>query len=389
MSLMSTQFEFATATRILFGEGKRKELAPAVAAFGKRCLIVTGANSGRAAFLAEGLKSRGVGCHFFTVAAEPSIHRVEEGRLMAAEFQAEAIVSIGGGSAIDCGKAIAILATNGGELLDYLEVIGRAKAFEKPPLPFAAVPTTAGTGTEVTRNAVLSSPEHRVKVSLRSPLMLPRLAVIDPELTYGLPPELTASTGMDALTQLIEPFLSIRANPMTDAICREGLAKVTQALHRVVQNPGDHSARKVMSLCSFFGGLALANAGLGAVHGFAAAIGGMFAASHGAVCAALLLPVLEANHAALTEREPRNPVLQRFDELGRLFGEDGNFTFHHATEVLRSLSGASRIPGLSQWGISARDIPEICAKAKAASSMKANPIILTEGELAKVLDGSI
>lgn len=205
------------------------------------------------------------------------------------------VIGLGGGSVLDAGKAIAALVTNLGNVFDYLEVIGKGQPLVNAPLPFIAIPTTAGTGTEVTRNAVLGSPAHGVKVSLRSPMMLPSLAIVDPELTYGLPPEITASSGLDALTQLIEPFVSVKANPMTDAICREGIRHAAKSLRTVYHNGADASAREGMSLASLFGGLALANAALGAVHGFAGPLGGMLNAPHGAICAKLLPLVMEVN----------------------------------------------------------------------------------------------
>src|SRR5207245_11298164 len=205
------------------------------------------------------------------------------------------------------------------ELLDYLEVIGQGRALENASTPFIAMPTTAGTGSEVTRNAVLASPRHRVKVSLRSPFLLPKIALVDPELTYDLPPSITASTGLDALTQLIEPYVSSRANPMTDAVCVDGLRRVARSL-RVAFEAGRNAAaaREDMAVASLFGGLALANAGLGAVHGFAGPIGGMFPAPHGAVCAALLPDTMEVNLRALRRRAPESETLRRFDEIARI-----------------------------------------------------------------------
>ena len=289
------RFEFATATRIIFGPGTVAEVAPAARAMGSRALLVTG-RSPRLAGL-EGVP--------FPVTGEPTVDAVREGvRLLRAE-RCDLVISVGGGSAIDAGKAIAILTTNSGEPLDYLEVVGRGQAIQQASLPFIAVPTTAGSGTEVTRNAVLVSAEHKQKASLRSPLMLPRLAVVDPELTYELPPPLTAATGLDALTQLIEPFVSVRSNPMTDAFCVDGMRRAARSLSRAFTDGHDAEARLDMSLASLFGGLALANAGLGAVHGFAASIGGAFAAPHGAVCAALLPHVMEANLRAMRFRAPR------------------------------------------------------------------------------------
>ncbi|HEX8711204.1 MAG TPA: iron-containing alcohol dehydrogenase, partial [Terracidiphilus sp.] len=256
------RFEFATATRIVFGEGTAAKLPELVRTFGARPLVVTGASPQRVAPLISTLLAP-----TFPVPGEPTVELVREGARLAQNAGCDVVVSIGGGSAIDAGKAIAILATNGGEPLEFLEVVGKGRTLENPPLPFVAVPTTAGTGTEVTRNAVLASTGHGVKASLRSPLMLPRVALIDPELTYALPPAITAYTGLDALTQLIEPYVSARANPLVDAICAEGLQRVARSLRRAYHDGSDREARHDMSLAALFGGLALANAGLGVVHG--------------------------------------------------------------------------------------------------------------------------
>ena len=228
------------------------------------------------------------------------------------------VVGIGGGSVIDTAKAIAALVSNSGEPLDYLEVIGKGCALERAPVAFIALPTTAGTGSEVTRNAVLGSPEHGVKASLRSPMMLPRLSVIDPELTVELPPALTASTGLDALTQLIEPYVSSRANAMTDLYCLEGMRRVSRSLRRAFVDGGDKEARTDMAFASLLGGLALANAGLGVVHGFAAPMGGMFDAPHGAVCAALLPHGVAANIRALRSRGANGDALRRYAEVAAI-----------------------------------------------------------------------
>ena len=277
-------FEFATAGRILFGCGTFAQLEDIVAGYGKRALIVTGKRP------AAGIKGP---C--FSVASEPTIALVREGVDAFREAQCDCVVSIGGGSAIDAGKGIAAVAANSGDLLDYLEVIGKGQPLPSAPYPFIAVPTTAGTGSEVTRNAVLGSPEQGVKVSLRSPLMLPRAAIVDPELTLGLPPAITASTGLDALTQLIEPYVSSRANPFTDSLCLDGIRCASMSLSRAYTEGRDVEARTGMAYASLLGGLALANAGLGVVHGLAAPIGGMFDAPHGAVCAAILPAGMRTN----------------------------------------------------------------------------------------------
>jgi alcohol dehydrogenase class IV len=281
-------FEFAAAARIVFGEGAVREVAPAAAAMGRRALVVTGADGKRAAALIGSLEAAGVSCVPFAVAGEPSIDLVREGSSLARGEGCDLVVAMGGGSALDGGKALAALMTNAADPLEYLEVVGRGQPLKSTPAPMIAIPTTAGTGSEVTRNAVLASPEHGVKASLRSASMLPRLAVVDPELTWDLPPAITASTGLDALTQLIEPYVSTRANAMTDLYCVEGMRRAAVALPRAYADGADRAARHDMAWASLLGGLSLANAGLGAVHGFAAPVGGMFPAPHGAISELLI-----------------------------------------------------------------------------------------------------
>jgi alcohol dehydrogenase class IV len=278
---------------------------------------------------------------------------------------------------------------NTGELLDYLEVIGRGEALTRPSVPFIAIPTTAGTGSEVTRNAVLASPQHRVKVSLRSPLMLAKVAVVDPELTYDLPPAVTASTGLDALTQLIEPYVSSRANPMTDALCVDGIRRAARSLRTAVENGRDTAARMDMSVASLFGGLALANAGLGAVHGFAGPIGGQFPAPHGAVCATLLPHAMEANLRALRLRQPAADALRRYEEVARLLTGSPTATAEAGIDWVRKLVADLRIPGLGSYGLTREHTAELVAKASHASSMKANPVTLTPEEMAGILERAL
>ena len=383
------RFEFSTATRILYGRDRLKEVPAIARTFGARALLVTGGNGQRALAFQQSLTAEGIICDPFSVVGEPTIADAERGANLTHAERVDLIISIGGGSAIDCGKAIAALATNDGSALDYLEVIGRGLPLKNLPLPFIAIPTTAGTGAEVTRNAVLASPDHRVKASLRHPLMLPRLAVVDPTLTLGLPPALTASTGMDALTQLIEPFLSCRANAMTDALCREALPKAARSILRAFAQPDDLAAREEMSLAALFSGLALANAGLGAVHGFAAPIGGMFDAPHGAVCAALLPAVLEINLRALRQRHPQSAALQRFGELARLLTGLPGATADDAIVWTRDLRAELKIPPLRAYGLTLADVPVLCEKAAAASSMKGNPITLETPDLWDILERSL
>ncbi len=378
-------FEFATATRIVFGAGAINQVGATAKIFGHRALVVTGRNAGRAEKLLTSLSASGISAATFAVAGEPEIATVETGVAFAKNENCDFVISLGGGSVIDAGKAIAAMLTNAGELLDYLEIIGRGKPLVRPPAPFIAIPTTAGTGAEVTRNAVLASPEHQLKVSLRSPLMLPRVAVIDPELTYDLPPALTASTGLDALTQLIEPFVCRRVNPMTDSFCAEGLHRAARSLREAVVNGRRESAREDMALASLFGGLALANAGLGAVHGFAGPIGGAFPAPHGAVCAALLPHVMAANLRALRAREPDSFALPRFYRIAHLLTGNPHATADAGVEWVQKLVAELPVPRLGAYGFREEHVADLVAKAANASSMKANPIELTPDELAQTL----
>jgi alcohol dehydrogenase class IV len=378
-------FEFATATRIVFGAAAIAHVAANVKNLGRRALVVTGRHPPRAEKLLASLAAAGIGAAIFSVAGEPEISTVENGVAFAKKENCDFVISFGGGSVIDAGKAIAAMLTNAGELLDYLEIIGRGRTLSKPSAPFIAIPTTAGTGAEVTRNAVLASPAHQVKVSLRSPHLLPRIAVIDPELTYDLPPALTASTGLDALTQLIEPYVCLRANPLTDGFCEQGIFRAARSLREAVFHGQNKSAQEDMALASLFGGLALANAGLGAVHGFAGPIGGSFPAPHGAVCAALLPHVMAANLRALREREPQNPALSRYETVAALLtGKPAAFA-DAGVEWVQKLVAELPVSRLGAYGIREEHVADLVAKAANASSMKANPITLTPDELAQTL----
>ncbi|MBL8064002.1 MAG: iron-containing alcohol dehydrogenase, partial [Anaerolineales bacterium] len=296
-------------------------------------------------------------------------------------------IGLGGGSVLDAGKAIAALATNRGDVFDYLEVVGKGQPLTGMPLTYIAIPTTAGTGTEVTRNAVLDVPEHGVKVSLRSPMMLPSLAIVDPELTYSLPPSITAASGLDALTQLIEPFVSVKANPLTDAICREGMAHAAKSLRRAYHDGMDKEAREGMALASLFGGMALANAALGAVHGFAGPLGGMLHAPHGAICAKLLPLVMEANVEAM--QAENHAGLNRYVIVAHLLSGSEAASAKDGVTWVSDLVHELNIPPLSAHGMTEAHIPEAVQKTLNASSYKGNPIPLGEGELRKILEKAL
>lgn len=379
-------FEFATASRILFGAGRLNELGKHVEG-ARRALLVRGHSSDAIPRLRQLLSEAGASLAEFPVRGEPTIEAVRDG--VQAARDCDLVIGLGGGSALDTGKAIAALVTNPGELLDYLEVIGKGQPLVHPPLPYIAIPTTAGTGAEVTRNAVLESPAHNVKVSLRSPLMLPRLALVDPELTYGLPPHVTAASGLDALTQLVEPFVSIRANPLTDAICREGLQHAARSLRRAFENGADHEARQGMAFASLCGGLALANSALGAAHGFAGPLGGMLHAPHGALCARFLPPVMEANIRALESRQPGHPALERYAEIARFLTGNPAASALDGARWTGALVEAMNIPRLSAYGMSPNDFPEAVEKTQQANSFKGNPVVLDEKELTFILEQAL
>jgi alcohol dehydrogenase class IV len=371
-------FEFATATRIVFGAGAVREVAPAAKSMGRRALLVVG----------QAVSPAGLDGVLLRVEGEPTLELVRRGVALARAKNCDLVIGLGGGSAIDAGKAVAALVANGGDPLDYLEVVGAGRSLHVPSAPFIAVPTTSGTGAEVTRNAVLASPEHRFKASLRSPLMLPRLAVVDPELTFGLPPAITASTGLDALTQLIEPYVSVRANPMTDLFCVEGMGRAARSLGRAFANGRDAAARTDMSLASLLGGLSLANAGLGVVHGFAAPIGGMFGAPHGAVCAALLPHGMDVNIRALRARAPESEPLRRYQTVARLLTGNESAAAEDGVEWVSRTCRELGISPLRSYGITEEHAPALVSGAAKASSMKGNPIALTTAELSELFSGA-
>ncbi len=379
------RFEFATATRIIFGPGTIGKVAKMSAKMGKRAFVVAGSTGKRAETLLGQLAQQGVEYVGFNIRGEPTTTLAKEAVELARHNRSDLVVSIGGGSVLDTGKVVAAMLTNSGELEDYLEVVGAGEPLVRESAPHIAIPTTAGTGAEVTRNAVLSVVEHKVKVSMRSPLVLPFLAVVDPELTYSMPRSVTASTGLDALTQLIEAYVSNKANPLTDGICREGLIRAGRSLRRAYEDGSDTSAREDMALASLFGGLGLANAKLGAVHGFAGPLGGMFPAPHGVVCARLLPFIMETNVRALLDREPDSPAIARFDEVAQLLTDEATAKAPDGVTWIQDLCSRLSVPSLAEFGLTEADFPTGVEKAQRASSMKGNPIELTAAELLDIL----
>ena len=382
------RFEFATASRIIFGQGASREVAPIAGHLGRRAFVVTGRTADRAKQLLGELESQGVDYVTFNVPGEPTTTILRAAIEKARQARSDLVISFGGGSAIDSGKAIAAMLTNRGQLEDYLEVVGLGKPISQKPAVHIAIPTTAGTGAEVTRNTVLGVPEQQVKVSMRSEWMLPSLAVVDPELTYSMPPSLTASTGLDALTQLMEAYVCNKANPLTDAICRDGLERAGRSLQNAYKDGSNTAAREDMSLASLFSGLALANAGLGAVHGFAGPLGGMISATHGVICARLLPFVTQANVRALQSRAAHSPALARYDEIAHVLTGKAASRADDGVAWLQQLCAELKVPPLRRFGLKEQDFPVIVEKAKKSSSMKGNPIELADDELMEILENA-
>nr|WP_321457836.1 iron-containing alcohol dehydrogenase [uncultured Cohaesibacter sp.] len=392
MSFASSSFQFMTATTISFGRNSAIRSVAELAKLGSPLLLVHGSDGKRAGWLYEALVEMGHEVANFSVPKEPDIALVEEGVAYAKATKVKAVIAIGGGAVIDAGKALAALVPADRPVLDYLEVVGKGLPLEKAPLPFAALPTTAGTGAEVTKNAVLTVPEASRKVSLRDARMVPTLAIVDPALTDHLPRAITLASGLDAVTQVIEPYLSCKANRMTDLICRDAIPKGISALVHLMQAE-TKPARDDMAWASLCGGLALANAGLGAVHGLAGVLGGVTGAAHGALCGTLLPHVLIANERAVQlspdlGEETRQSLIARFADVKSWIGGALGCPADQAFDRLASWSSANALPGLSELGLSEAQVPSVAKASAAASSMKGNPVPLTEKDLIAILQAA-
>jgi alcohol dehydrogenase class IV len=384
---MGLSFEFTTSSRIIFGRGSALKLSDLICGKGKRVFLVTGRNADRFRFVRDRLVNEGFEVSLFSVESEPTTEIISDGVEIARQNNCDVVIGIGGGSVIDSAKAIAALIPNEGSLTNYLEVIGEGRILESNPLPYIALPTTSGTGAEVTKNAVIKSLENRVKVSLRSPLMFPDVAIVDPELAVSMPPEITASSGMDALTHLFETFVSSQSNPFIDALCREGMQRISSSLKKAFIDGNDVKAREDMAFASMLGGMALANVKLGAVHGFAGPMGGMFPVSHGFVCAALLPAVTEVNLKVISEKKLER-YLSKLDEAARIFTGNPEAKAQDGIHWIKELVEYLKIPFLSEFNIDKDEFPLIVQKAKKASSMKGNPVLLSDEDLMEILERS-
>ena len=384
---MGLNFQFATASKIIVGKNSVEKIPELIKDFGRNVLLVTGKNEDRVQQLTSLLPEK-VKVSVFKIPSEPTTHLINEGVEFARKKECEVVIGFGGGSVIDSAKAISALVPNKGELLDFLEVIGKGQPLTERPLPCIAVPTTSGTGAEVTKNSVIKSPEHQVKVSLRSELMYPDVAVVDPVLARSMPTDITTTTGVDALTHLLETFVSNQSNPFIDMFCRDGMQRISRSLVKACNNGDDLDAREDMALASMMGGMALANVKLGAVHGFAGPMGGMFPMPHGAVCACLLPPVMEINLEALTEINDTKRI-EKYDELAKILTGNSNAAATDGVTWVENLVQELKIPKLSQFGVSKKDFETLTSKAKVASSMKGNPIKLGDDKLRRILEKSV
>jgi alcohol dehydrogenase class IV len=378
-------FEFSTATEIVFGRGRIAELGRRARGVGRRALLVTGAHPER---VHSALERSGCGelvAASISIRTEPTTEDVRQGVSVAREAGVDLVLAIGGGSALDAAKAVAALATNPGEPLDYLEVVGRGAPLTHAGLPCLLAPTTAGTGTEVTKNAVLAVESERVKVSLRSLFMLPRLALVDSELTHGVPPNTTAATGLDALTQVMEPYVSNARGPLTDALALEGMRRSARSLRRAFEDGSDADARDDLALTSLFGGLCLANAKLGAVHGLAGPLGGTLRAPHGALCARLLPEVMTAN-VNQARAEQKLEIVERYTEVARVLTGLRDAVPETGIEWVRGLVEALGIPRLDAYGFAPNMLDDIVSRARVSSSMKGNPVELGNDAIAAIVE---
>ncbi len=380
------RFEFSAPQRIVFGCGSSAEIPGYARAMGSRCLFVTGATPSRTRSLAESIEHAGMPTTQYGVCGEPTTSTVSDGLEAARTNACDLVVAAVGGSVIDAGKAIAAMMTNQGALLDHLEVVGRGLPLANRAAPLIAVPTTAGTGSEATRNAVIISERHGVKASLRSHALLPALVLVDPALCLTLPPPLTAGTGLDALTQLIEAFTTRSAGPLTDRLCMEGLTRAAASLRKAFHEGHNLEARTDMSLAALLSGMALANAGLGAVHGIAAALGGLGGAPHGFVCAALLPHVLDANIRGLMKDSPSSLFLARYARAASILTGRASARAEDIVGWTEELCMELGTPTLGEMGI----LPDaqlslIAQNALRASSMKGNPVALSLTEVLEIL----
>lgn len=385
-------FTFHSVPTIVFGSGKIAELGELARPLGRRALIIhNGSDVGGGGAVdkaTEALRKANLDVTFYRQRGEPTVANVDEA--LATARGCDLFIGLGGGSAIDCAKATAAIFTNGGSALDYMEVIGAGKKITRAAAPWIGVPTTAGTGAEVTRNAVIGSPRHKYKASIRSELLMARVALIDPELAVGSPREVTAASGMDAIVQLLEAATSVGSNELTRPLAHHGLLSGIAAFYKVLEEPHELMWREAMAMAALRSGIALTNAGLGAVHGLAAPLGAKFPAPHGAVCGVLLPHVVEANIRSFTRGDPG---IQRYSDVGVALAYqptmDDEPAAQYVLDACRELAEEAALPPLRTYGVTESAIPEIVAMAKKSSSMRYNPVALPDEALARILRAAL
>lgn len=384
-------FSISRLPRIVFGAGRIKELPDLAASYGKNVLIVTGKQSftstPRWSVLLEALADKGFNWQHFIVSGEPSPTLVDDAVSQFKDKNIQVVIAIGGGSVLDAAKAIAGLLPHGNSVLDHLEGVGKNIAYKPPSVPFIAVPTTAGTGSEATKNAVLSEQgENGYKKSFRDDCLVPEYALLDPDLLASCSPELIAADGMDAFTQLLEAYVSAKANPLIDAIAYSGLEAVKHGFFAAFQ--GEAEGRAAMAYAALLSGIALAQVGLGSVHGLASPLGAYFPIPHGVVCGTLVGAATEVNIQALQDRDPSHPALAKYATVGRLFTDKPELNDEEARAALIDLLNAWTeclpLPRLTQFGITSEHLALIVANSR-GSSMQTNPIVLSDAEIERIL----
>lgn len=388
-------FSLARLPRIEFGSGSSARVPALAASYGSRALIVCGARAVQAtphwARLLDGLRKHGMDWDIMRVGSEPSPQLVDAAVAAFKDGGFDVVIGIGGGSVLDAAKAVAGLLRVGDSVMDYLEGVGPEKPYRGPATPFIAVPTTAGTGSEATKNAVLSTPgAEGFKKSFRDEKLVPDYAVVDPDLLASCPPDLIAANGMDALTQLLESYVSLRANAFTDALAISGLRAARDGLLAWYEGHGDQAAaRSRMAYAALLSGTTLAQTGLGSVHGLAAPMGAFFPIPHGVVCGTLVASATRINIEALLAREPHNPALEKYVRVAEILCErrlrEPAAAYQALIALLDDWTARLQLPRLAQYQVAADDIPRIVACSR-GSSMKTNPIVLTDAEIARVLD---
>lgn len=386
---MTGAFNFASVPRIIFGNGKISALPGLIKQYGGSAILVTGKKSFieslAGARLLSDLEKHRIRVSHIIVGSEPSPETVDQAVFALRFIKPDIVVSIGGGSVLDAGKAISAMIPVTGPVADYLEGIGNR---EHPgiKIPFIAVPTTSGTGSEATKNAVISrTGKNGFKRSLRHDKLVPDIALIDPELTAGCPPDITAASGMDCFTQLTEAFLSVKAISYTDALAVEGLKAVRDSLLPAYRNGDDINARAGMSFAALTSGICLANAGLGVIHGFASSVGGYYDIPHGLICGTLMGQANDVTVRALRQGRGDQAALRKYAFLGRLFCGDENVSDEVHTErfisYLHHLTSELGLPGLKRMGVKEEDIRDICLQTEC----KNNPVRLEQDELIELL----